>query len=125
MEKLILTIGLPKSGKSTWAKEYSSENNVPMVNPDSIRYALHGERYIQSYEDEVWHIAKVMVDALFIAGHDEIIIDATNINGQARSIWESDGRDIEYKNFEVSEEECIERAEEEGRAEEEENNTRT
>jgi len=114
MEKLILTVGLPKSGKSTWAKEYSGEHNVPMVNPDSIRYALHGEKYIQSYEDEVWHIAKVMTDALFLAGHKEIIIDATNINDQARSIWESGDREIEYKNFEVSKEECIERAEEEG-----------
>lgn len=43
MKKLILTIGLPRSGKSTWAKQ----QGCPVVNPDSIRLALHGKAYIQ------------------------------------------------------------------------------
>ncbi len=33
MNRLILTVGLPRSGKTTWALE----QGWPIVNPDSIR----------------------------------------------------------------------------------------
>jgi predicted kinase len=36
MQQLILTVGLPRSGKTTWAKQ----QGVPMVNRDAIRLAL-------------------------------------------------------------------------------------
>ena len=72
---LILTVGLPRSGKSTWAMQ----QGYPVVNPDSIRLALHGHRFREESEEHVWAIAKTMVNSLFIAGHDKVIVDATNI----------------------------------------------
>ncbi|KKK82651.1 hypothetical protein LCGC14_2801230, partial [marine sediment metagenome] len=46
MKKLILTVGLPRSGKSTWARKQGH----PIVNPDSIRLALYGEPFIEEAE---------------------------------------------------------------------------
>ena len=83
MNQLICTVGLPRSGKTTWAKQ----QGFPIVNPDSIRLALYGQRYHVLAEDFVWAIAKVMVRSLFLAGHTTVILDATNITRKRRDIW--------------------------------------
>ena len=41
MKEIIVTVGLPRSGKTTWARE----QGYPIVNPDSIRLSLHGKRF--------------------------------------------------------------------------------
>jgi predicted kinase len=82
-QRLILTIGLPRSGKSTWAMR----QNLPVVNPDSVRLAVHGQRYLESAETMVWTIVKYMVKALFIAGHNNVILDATNVRKESRKFW--------------------------------------
>jgi len=83
MKKLIMTIGLPRSGKSTWARH----QNHPIVNPDSIRLALHGQKFIGESEPMVWVMAKYMVQSLFLAGHDIVILDATNTTKKRRDEW--------------------------------------
>jgi predicted kinase len=80
---LIITIGLPRSGKSTWAMK----QNCPVVNPDSIRLALSGQAYVKELEPMVWTIAKYMVRSLFLAGHPTVIVDATNGTRERRSQW--------------------------------------
>jgi predicted kinase len=106
MNTLILTVGLPRSGKSTWAKS----TGLPIVNPDAIRLALHGHNYITDAEPMVWVIAKYMVRALFLSGHNEVILDATNLTKKRRDEWIGPWN-IEYKLFtHVSKEECIKRA---------------
>lgn len=111
MKKLLMTIGLPRSGKSTWAKE----QGYPIVNRDSIRLALHGQAYIQDAEPMVTAIEKYMVESLFIAGHDVVILDATNLKEEYRDKWSSDKWEIVYKIFTTSKDECIRRAEAGGR----------
>lgn len=106
--KLILTVGLPRSGKSTWARK----QGFPIVNPDSIRLALHGEAYIQEAEDFVWATTYLMANALFIAGHYTVIIDATNYRQERRQVWVDKFPDVwvDYKEFKASKDECIARA---------------
>jgi len=110
---LILTVGLPRSGKSTWAKEA----DLPMVNPDSIRLALHGKAYVQEAEDLVWSIAVIMTRALIYSGHECIIIDATNATAKRRNFWREKFPHcvISIKKFEVGMDLCRERALEGGR----------
>ncbi len=105
---LILTVGLPRSGKSTWAKEQS----LPIVNPDSIRLALHGHNFISEAEGFVWETAYLMAKSLFIAGHDSVIIDATNITERSRNTWKYKFPNCEiiHKYFKTEKEICIERA---------------
>jgi predicted kinase len=112
IKKLILTIGLPRSGKTTWAKK----QNAPIVNPDSIRLALHGQRFIKEAEPFVWAIAYLMVTALFKAGHEVVIVDATNITQKRRQPWIdkfSNEYELEWKVISTTKEECIERANQE------------
>jgi len=107
-KKLVICVGLPCSGKSTWAKQ----QNLPIVNPNSIRLALHGLPYVQEAEDFVWAIARVMVRSLLIAGNNEVIIDATNITEKRRDYWADFFTDceIKFKYFDTPVEVCIERA---------------
>lgn len=87
---LILTVGLPRSGKSTWSREYvQAHPGAAIVNPDSIRLALHGQLHLPSAEPMVWSIARYMVKALFLAGHHTVILDATNVRAAHRRQWKS------------------------------------
>ena len=101
-----MTVGLPRSGKSTWA----NKQNVPIVNPDSIRLALHGHRFLPEAEQMVWVMAKYMVKALFIAGHDTVILDSTNTTKLRRDAWKSKEWVREFIEITTSKEECLERA---------------
>jgi predicted kinase len=84
MNTLILTVGLPRSGKSTWAQKQGH----PIVCPDAIRLALHGQTFVAQAEPLVWAMARYMVAALFLAGHTTVILDATNTS--RREDWLSD-----------------------------------
>lgn len=82
---LILTVGLPQSGKSTWARQ----QGFPIVNPDAIRLAIHGMPFVREAEPLVWVLARYMVSALFLAGHTTVILDATNTTRKRRDTWKS------------------------------------
>ena len=106
---LVLTCGLPYSGKTTWAKT----QGVPIVSPDGVRLAVHGQRYIQQAEPYVWMVARHMVEALFYAGHDRVIVDATNNTKERREFWRSEKWMLAVQNFPVDAQECMRRAAEE------------
>lgn len=106
---MIITVGLPKAGKSTWAREQGH----PVVNPDSIRLALHGQKFYGPAEPMIWAIAYVMTDALFKAGHKTVIVDATCVSKRRRTPWvERFGKTarVTFRVFNTSPEECIKRA---------------
>src|SRR5216683_5886868 len=92
---LFLTVGLPRSGQSTWARG----TNTPIVCPDEIRLALHGQRFIASAEPLVWAIARIMVSALFGAGHPRVILDATNLTKARRDEWLDPGWNCRFQCF--------------------------
>ena len=89
MEKiLILMMGLPRSGKSTVAATLRvTIPNSAIVEPDAVRLAMHGERYIEAAEHYVWATSYTMAEALFRAGTDCVIVDSTNMNAGARKNW--------------------------------------
>ena len=98
MNKLILTVGLPRIGKTTWCMEMI-DYGTPIVNPDSIRLAIHGQPFISEAEPFVWATAKTMVSALFLAGHKVVVVDATNTTRSRRDFWRSSKWNREYKVF--------------------------
>lgn len=106
MNTLISTVGLPRSGKSTWARQ----QRLPVVNPDAIRLALHGQAFYAPAEAFVWATAHLMVQSLFGAGHKSVILDATNINERRRGEWRSKTWTNTYTCFETSVVECERRA---------------
>ena len=85
MKTLICTMGLPRSGKSTWALE----QGFTIVNPDSFRLAIYGQRYWGPGEKLVWATVFACDRALFLGCTDTIILDATNTTRSQRDQWQS------------------------------------
>ena len=78
MGKLLYTIGLPRSGKSTIATKWANEKPMrAIVNSDSIRLALTGKRYEPLAETMVFATKHVMIRALLERGFD-VIVDGTH-----------------------------------------------
>lgn len=113
MNKLILTVGLPRIGKSTWCKQVM-KRGIPIVNPDSIRLAIHGQPFISDAEPYVWATAMTMTKSLFLAGHKKVVVDATNTTRSRRDFWKSPDWIREYKVFGSPDDMllCMERAKE-------------
>ncbi len=105
---LIMTVGLPYSGKSTWRR--SQPDSWPVVSPDKIRYAIHGHRYVREAEPFVWATAKIMVRALFLAGHKTIVLDACNVSAGRRDDWKDPLWQRKYIVMDVATDACISRA---------------
>lgn len=99
-------VGLPRSGKSTVANDLG----FPVVSSDAIRMAMHGTAFRPEAEPLVWGLARTMVQALFLSGHDDVALDSTNHTKARRRIWDSTSWMVRYRLVDTSEEECIQRA---------------
>lgn len=117
MGQLILTVGLPRAGKTTWAME----QGVPVISPDAIRLAVHGRRFWSPGENLVWSHAWTMACSLFLAGHGAVIVDACHNTRKRRDFWrapqgeawaDEDGPlwEIMFVQFPAGLETCLERA---------------
>ena len=106
--KLIMTVGLPRSGKSTWARK----QGVPVVSLDAIRLSLHGLPHLESAEPKVIWLAKMMIASLFNAGHKKVILDATSVSNAVRKTWVKlyGKSNVQFKVFYTSPDVCIRRA---------------
>lgn len=82
--QLVITIGLPGSGKSTWAEEQrdGAPDRVRIVNMDDIRSSL-GTRYEDNDEPIVQRIRDYQIDQLLIAGYVVVSSD-TNLSPKTR-----------------------------------------
>ena len=106
MSRLWMTVGLPRSGKSTWARQ----TGFPVVSPDSIRFEMTGQRYVDRAEPMVWAYANLMVRSLFRAGHQDVVLDATNISRKRRDAWESEEWARTFVIIKTDSSTCINRA---------------
>lgn len=104
MSKLIITRGLPASGKSTWAKQWVLEDpeHRVRINQDDIRLML-GKYWVPSREKLVQEIQfDAIVEAL--SREFDVVIDNTNLNKKVldqfnRLIKTFEDYEIEYKDF--------------------------
>ena len=113
MSKLIILKGIPASGKSTWAKQWVEEDPKTrvIVNRDSIRRGL-GVYWVQSREGLISDLEYEMVKIAMSWGYD-ICLDSTNLNAKYFNKWielsKEENYEIEYKQFDISLEEALER----------------
>jgi predicted kinase len=112
MARLIITRGLPASGKTTFARKLQPA--VVRVNRDDLRRMLHGDRlYTQRAEAQVTHAQRAQVEALLRSGAD-VCVDDTNLRSGTVRYWarlaERLGAQFEVHDFtDVPVEECIRR----------------
>lgn len=109
--KLILTHGLPGSGKSTWAKKQVDENCI-RVNLDDIRMELYGETYMRPVGQQEKAVKKLQRERVFTALREgqTVIVDDTNLGLRTARSWINVAREmrvaIEHVYFDVDVEEC-------------------
>lgn len=90
MSNLIVTVGIPCSGKSTWAAKQQSErpDKVRVVTRDDIR-AMCGSRFEDDDEKVVADIRDSMIAHWLNAGFDVICADtniSTKVQNRLRSV---------------------------------------
>lgn len=85
MSTLIVLVGLPACGKSTWAKNYKKLHpDTCIMSSDEIREEFFGNANDQSHNAEVFELMRTQTRKALDAGID-VIYDATNINRKDRS----------------------------------------
>ena len=111
---VIVTVGLPASGKTTWALEYiKDKTNTVRVNKDSIRAMVFNGQYSKEWEDFVCDIRDKIINHALVKGYN-VVVDDTNFEEKhvrrIRAIAEYHGVSLVVKDFtDVSKEECLER----------------
>lgn len=83
--KLILLVGVPGSGKTTYAKNYIKQNyNTIHLSSDAIRQELYGDENIQGNPGDVFSLMQKRAVESLNNGCD-VLYDATNITRKDRS----------------------------------------
>jgi len=106
---VVLAIGLPGSGKSSWFKRH----NVVPLSSDMVRSLLFDDVREQRFQDLVFSNLRSMLKARLIAKRPTNYVDATNLTPQERSHWIKLARDYHYEVhavfFDVPLDVCLER----------------
>ncbi len=113
--KLIMTKGLPASGKSTWAKQFLLEQPAgawKRVNKDDLRSMLDAGKWSKNNEMFILEIRDTVIETALSLGIS-VIVDDTNLAAKHRTRLEELAQkyraDFEVKSFDVDVYECIER----------------
>lgn len=108
--KAVICVGIPCSGKSTWAKQYCQETGAQEVNRDQARMELFQHDYLEQYkatrekEKAVTEACKGLLEDCADDGKDVVISD-TNLNHGRREelvrYCESLGYEVILKDFDI------------------------
>ena len=124
--KCFITVGLPGSGKTTWALDYISKNPATArVNSDTLRAEYMDREKIDKWSPAVEEVIRCQKELLIRTAafnKKDLVIDDTHFNPKTRKqiveFCESIGYETELVDFQhVSVEECVQRdAQRTGRA---------
>jgi predicted kinase len=80
-ERIVLAVGLPASGKSTWLQR----NNANPISSDAIRRQLTDDETDQSINSRVFEIVRVLLRHRIELRRPVTYIDATNLTRKDRA----------------------------------------
>ena len=113
---VVLAIGLPGSGKSSWFKRH----NIHPLSSDLLRELLFDDAQEQRFQDLVFSNLRSMLKARLIARRPMNYVDATNLTPHDRHSWiklaKDYGYDVQGLFCDVPLEVCMERHLRRGRA---------
>lgn len=121
-----ITVGLPASGKSSWAREHVAQNpNTVIVNNDTIRNDYMDRAKISKWTPQVEEYVRTQRELAISTAkfkHQNVVVDNTHMNPKTRrqtvEFCQNLGYTVELVDFQhVSVDECVQRdAQREGRA---------
>ena len=84
MNTLYITVGLPGSGKSTYAKNFIKDKDIEYLSSDSLRAVYGKDETDQTVTSIVFGHIKRKVDE-FLKDGKNVLVDATSVNRKERS----------------------------------------
>jgi len=106
---VVLAIGLPGSGKSSWFRRH----NITPLSSDLLRSLLFDDPTEQRFQDLVFSTLRSMLKARLIARRPMNYVDATNLTSHDRHAWiklaKDYGYDVQAVFFDVPLGVCLER----------------
>ena len=106
---VVLAIGLPGSGKSSWFKRH----DITPLSSDMLRALLFDDPTEQRFQDLIFSNLRSMLKARLIARRPMNYVDATNLSPHERNGWIKLAKDYGYEVqavfFDVPVEVCLER----------------
>lgn len=93
-KRLIIMIGLPRSGKSAWALR----SGYPVVSSDVVRMEKGCYPFVPKAEPGVWQTVEALILQHFAEGCHTVVLDACNLKRERRVHWARMCRlrDIQY-----------------------------
>lgn len=80
MQRVIITRGLPASGKSTWSSALTKQQpNFKRINRDDLRMMLYHGVWTHKREEAVLLARAVLISQFLAAGYD-LVLDDTNLD---------------------------------------------
>lgn len=80
---LTLLVGLPGSGKSTYARE----RDLPVVSSDDLRHLLMDDATDQTQNRRIFALLRQVVRLRFEMERPHTVLDATNLSARERRTW--------------------------------------
>lgn len=90
---VVLAIGLPGSGKSSWFKRH----NISPLSSDMLRLLLFDDATEQGFQDLVFSNLRSMLKARLLARRPMNYVDATNLTPHDRHSWIKLAKDFGYE----------------------------
>lgn len=112
LQTVLLTVGLPASGKSTYAKELVMTNkNWARVNRDDLRLMVFNG--FNRKKEKTIVKSEMELAELYLSKGMNVVVDDTNLNHKVRDSWKAfcdeHGANFKIKVFDTSLRECIRR----------------
>ncbi len=106
---VLVFVGLPGSGKSTWA----DENQVPVISSDALRLLLADDITDQTVNRQVFLYVRALLRTRLAIGRPVTGIDATSVGREGRAVYiriaRHWGARVEAVYFDTPLEECLRR----------------
>lgn len=103
---VILTVGLPRAGKTSWA----NMQRFAVISVEAAKIVVAGPGRLSAEAANRVHFFMMKMLRVLLLAQDTVVVDWTFHTAESRARWRSKHWQTYYKVFEASLEQCLERS---------------